>query len=180
MKKKILGITLIAVFLAMLIAPAMAGKGNNKLSYEATFRLDSFTLAYRFVPAPPPDANVVFVTVTSPVASLFTLEIAGVTYEPNYDAEMLLKKNVDQDFRTLRATETYTFDGVEGSLVVSVVGRTNNMDTAEQMDTVNVEGHGTGYFEGVKISAKGSCVLGDPTLKIHEGTIMGWPGLPAP
>ena len=164
-----------------LVGTATAGKGNNKLSYEVNIRLSGFDVATRFVPAPPPDANVVFVTVTNPVTSTFTLEIGGVTYTPNYDAEMVLKMTFNNpDFRTVRATETYTFDGVEGSLVVSVVGRTNNFGTLEEMDAVNVEGYGTGYFEGVKISAKGFNEPGDPTLKIHEGTIMGWPGLPSP
>jgi hypothetical protein len=161
------------------ISPAYASKGNNKLDYVGTFRLASFDMTMRFVPAPPPDANVVFVTLTNAVTETFTLEIGGVTYEPNFDVEMLLVRNLDQDFRLVRTTEIYTFDGVVGSLVVSVTGRTNNYGNPEQMDIVNVVGHGTGYFEGVKISAKGYSPLGDTSLKIHEGTIMGWTGLPA-
>jgi len=119
-------------------------------------------------------------TLTDPDIVTFTLEIGGVTYNPNIDAEMLLIRPLNNPvFRLIKSVETYTFDGVEGSLVVSVAGRTNNLGIpAEQMDAVNVEGHGTGYFEGVKISAKGFNEPGDTNLKIHEGTIMGWPGLP--
>ena len=177
-KKAVLFLSAIMVISILVISPAYAGKGNNKLEYVGTFRLATFDMSLRYVPAPPPDANVVFVTLTSSDTALFTLEIGGVTYEPNFDVEMLLVRNLDQDFRLVRTTETYTFDGVDGSLVVSVTGRTNDFGNPNQMDTVSVVGHGTGYFEGVKISAKGYSPIGDQSLKIHEGTIMGWPGLP--
>jgi len=179
MNKKTLALVCVIMVIPILSAiPVYAGKGDNKLDYVGTFRLASFDLNFRYVPAPPKEANIVFVTLTNPVTATFTLEIGGVTYEPNFDVEMLLVRNLDQDFRLVRTTEIYTFDSVDGSLVVSVIGRTNNMGTPEQMDTVTVVGHGTGYFEGVKISAKGYSPLGDPSLKIHEGTIMGWKGLP--
>ena len=181
MKRKFLVIVL-ALAVVLLAVPfigtVIGGKGTDKLHYEANFRMASYEIAFRYVPAPPPDANIVFVTLTNPVTSMFTLQIGEDIFTPNFDADMLLVRNLDQDFRLVKATETYTFDGVDGSLVISTVGRTNDYGTPDQMDIVNVVGHGTGWFEGVKISAKGYSPVGDTGLKIHEGTIMGWKGLP--
>jgi len=162
------------------VGTALAGKGDNKMSYEARFVLGApDSMIVRSVPSEE-DANVKFVSlVYSDPVPLFVLKIDGIEYPAVYaEAELLVIRRVGMPFRLLKATETYTFDGVDGSLVVRVTGRTNYMGTPEQMDIVNVEGHGTGHFEGVKISAKGYCPLGDTTLKIHEGTIMGWLGLP--
>ncbi len=180
MNKKILGLALAITFLAMLVAPVLAGKGNSKLSYEARFVLgapDSMTM--RSVP-PEGDANVNFISlVYSAPVPLFIFKIDGTEYPAIYtEAKILVIRRVGNPFRLVKATETYTFDGIDGSLVVRVTGRTNGMGTPDQMDIVNVEGHGTGYFKGVKISAKGYSPLGETTLKIHEGTIMGWSGLP--
>ena len=57
-----------------------------------------------------------------------------------------------------------------------MIGFTKNLGTSEREESVNVVGYGTGYFEGVKITAKG---IEDGAVKVHTGTIMGWSGLPA-
>jgi len=76
LNRKLLAITL-ALSIILLATPmlgtVMAGKGQNKLDYEGTFQLGGYTVESRFVPAPPPDANVQFITLTNPVVIIFTL-----------------------------------------------------------------------------------------------------------
>ena len=50
-----------------------------------------------------------------------------------------------------------------------------NYGTPEQYTLVKINGWGTGYFEGIKITADGYGTLSE---NIHLGTIIGWPGLP--
>jgi len=159
------------------VAPAYAGKGNKKLTYEARVQLAGFNgMDLKTVPPEGPP-KVRFLTLTQPMTPVsFVINIGGIDYYPNLDdVELIIMRNVDSTFRLIKSRETYSFDGAVGTLEVTAIGKTVNYGTPEAEEIVNVVGHGTGYFEGVKITAKGTDEGG---VKVHTGSIMGWAGLP--
>jgi hypothetical protein len=177
--KKALIIILTLLALPILtIMPVEAGKGQEKLYYEANVVIPGYIpVNVRTVPPETTQANVVFMT-ASGTATAFTLQIGSEVFYPNHLAEIQVILNVAQNLVLLKISETYSFDDVDGTLEISATGRINNYGAPDAMSDVTVVGHGTGYFKGVKISAHGGNEPGDFTHKIHIGTIMGWPGLP--
>ena len=184
MNKKLLGLGTITLAIIMILTPMVgtvaAGKGKEKLYYEANIIIPGFSVEdVRTVPPGAIPPNTVFLTLHA-TAEFFTLKIDSEIFTPTHSADMQVIINVKQNIVHLKIWETYTFEGVDGTLEIYGVGRIYNYDPADtslQMSDTKIVGHGTGYFEGVKISAEGSNVLGDFEDKIHIGTIMGWPGL---
>lgn len=180
MKKK-------AIFLAFMLlvipifscVPAYAGKGSDKLYYE--MNVDLIVYGPPVIRTAPPEGappNVVFMTLTEVDSVGFRLQIGSEMLYPDRSAVVEVIRNVKQSFILAKVTETYTFAGVDGSIELSLIGRINNYGTPDAMSEMNVVGHGTGYFEGVKIKAEGHNEEGNIDHKIHIGTIMGWTGLP--
>ena len=182
MNKKVLLIAVALLAVAILATPfvgtAMAGKGQEKLYYE----MNVTNIAYGIpeVRTAPPEAtpNVVFLTLTEVYSEDFSLQIGSQTFYPDRSAVVEIIMNQRQSFVLARVHEIYTFDGVDGTIEVSLTGRINYYYTPDAMSDMVVVGHGTGYFEGVKIMAEGHNEEGNLPQKIHKGTIMGWSGLP--
>jgi hypothetical protein len=178
MSKKTLIVTSVMFFaIALSIFPVYAGKGNNKLAYEARIELAGFGSSVTKDVPPEGDPNVRFLTYTEPnTPTSFVMKIGGIDYFPSVDeVELTIIRQYVANFRLIKSNEIYSFEGVDGTLIVSVIGFTKNLGTPEREESVNVVGYGTGYFEGVKITAKGT---EDGAAKVHTGSIMGWPGLP--
>lgn len=162
-----------------LVGTAIAGKGQEKLYYEMNVTI----LAYDLVDvqtAPPEGAppNVVILTLLETYSEDFSLQIGSETFYPDRSAEVRAILYTHQTFMIATVSETYTFDGVDGTIEIMLAGKTNDYGTPDAMSEMVVVGHGTGYFKGVKIMAEGHNELGNADHKIHVGTIMGWPGLP--
>ena len=177
MSKRILfGISVIFVTLILSTTAVYAGMGNNKLSYEARIQLAGFNSMETSYAPPTGTPRVRFRTLSEPLTpTSLVLKIGDIDYYPNLDdVELILVKHYKADFRTIKSTETYSFEGIDGTIVVSVIGKTINLSTDRQ-EMANVVGHGTGYFEDVIITGIGTDEGG---VKVHTGTIMGWPGLP--
>ncbi len=183
LNRKVLVIAVAFMALAMLATPivgtVMAGKGQEKLYYEANIVLAGYNIDnIRTVPPGATPPNTVFVT-ASGTAVAFTLQIGSEAYTPTHYADMQITIHTRQNLVFIQIWETYTFEGVDGTIEISAVGKIYNYgDLAIQMSDTKIVGHGTGYFEGVKIMAEGNNELGNFPHKIHIGTIMGWPGLP--
>ena len=177
MSKKVLFIISVMFVTLILSTTAVnAGMGNNKLSYEARIQLAGFNSIETSYAPPTGTPRVQFRTLSEPlVPTSFVLAIGGIEYYPNLDAvELILVRHYQVDFRTIKSTETYSFEGIDGTIVVSVIGKTINL-SGDRQEMANLVGHGTGYFEDVIITGTGTDEGG---VKVHTGTIMGWPGLP--
>lgn len=183
MKKKPLILALIFLTIPILtVATVQAGKGTEKVYYELNLVVPQAT-GYliediRFAPPETATPNVVFLTMSEIYHEDFTLQIGEETFTPDRSAELQVTRNWHQTFVLIKISETYTFDGVDGTIEISATGKVKNYGTPNAMSDVKVVGHGTGYFESVKILAEGGSEPGNPDHKIHIGAIMGWPGLP--
>lgn len=170
---------MLLVMPALAAAPAQAGEGTEKLYYELNVDIYTYT-ACNVRTAPPESAtpNVRFLDLVEDISEDFSLQIGNDVYYPSRSSEVEVIMPLHQSFVLTKFEETYTFEGIEGTIVVTGTGRVNNYYTDDAMSDVNVVGYGTGYFDGIKIKAEGSNEVGNAVHKIHIGTIMGWPGLP--
>ena len=204
MNKKVLGFVLASIFLAMLVAPVMAGKGQTKVSFKLVLVGTYGAGATR------KDAgqsihvdNMPFVatgwagSVEYPVPyAPLVLEIDGVPIVDPLSYEGLMKViwsvhpdgESGQENIALMVDEIITITGDNaGTLVLQVKG--NNYATGNGVGAGDsFIGFGTGDFEGVKIKGAtpdGAVRVGEmevapgvviPISKLERvGTVMGWP-----
>jgi len=184
MNKKVLGITLTVLFVAMLATPiigtVMAGKGQEK---------EDFLLHMVGQMAGPPEKAWLTNGSTLHVQGLpwvvvgdFYIEIGeGGAVETipkeelSYVGLMDLMQNQKQGFATLTVRETITIytDDTQTTErgTIEILTQGENRGGKGLM----VNGHGTGEFEGVKITGLTSTTPGPPLTIDRAGIVMGWP-----
>ncbi len=183
MNRKVVVLILILLVMPTLtisLVHADTGKGTTKLYFEANYvasraRLDEI----RTAPPNSSSPNVQFLTLTQSKPQLLTFQIGSDIYYPNWAGKATSKDILHQSLTLYKIEATVTFDGVNGTIELSITLRSHNLFMPNQVDNGTVVGHGTGYFEGVKILAE--YTNPDPANTSHKvliGTIMGWPGLP--
>ena len=174
MNKKVLGFVLASIFLAMLVAPAIAGKGQEKLSFQMVLSGD-------IPPVPAADPWLTLIPKKSEswmdaqrLKSLWTFADASATLlidgEPYYpdDFEFVGYNIQSADILSaptaeMKETSIFIFNGI-GTIIIEMTGKLFNENSAEQYVVHRGVGFGTDLLEGVKIDIKQS----------GEGTIMGW------
>jgi hypothetical protein len=204
MNKKVLGIALASIFLAMLVAPAIAGKGQTKLSFElvlvgtmgmpgeiiatgqAMHLNDVPFLATGWTGIPDTEWDESY----APIA----LTIDGVPVDPatlSYEGMMKVQYSAAPDGESgqpnmaIMVDETITITGDNaGTLVLQVKGNNENTGNGEKAGAGdNFIGFGTGDYAGVKIqgsSPGGPVTVGEDggatfSKLVRVGTVMGWP-----
>jgi hypothetical protein len=188
MNKKVLGIVLTVFFLAMLVAPVMAGKGQTKVSFRFAL-VGTYTSpavvklvgqSYHYLDMP-------FVAIgwpggdepyTTPYAGL-ALEIDGAPVDPtllSYTGMMKACGSGKSDNGVIMVDEVITIDdgsgGVAGTIVLQVKGNNYvNGNGVGQGDSFI--GFGTGAFEGVKIKGRtpdGPVQVGEMVVGVDPDT----------
>jgi hypothetical protein len=193
MNKKVLGFVLASIFLAMLVAPAIAGKGQEKLSFKLVM------IGHYMPPAKVVETeNTVhyfdlgFICQNPLTADpALTVEIDGVTLPDSRlgggTGLIHLNARVDAGY-TIQVNDMITIladDGhVMGDIVTVAMGNLNNGNGVG--GGMNFEGHGTDELEGVKVKGvtTGVVPIGTWTapsgveleiIRVERvGTIMGW------
>jgi hypothetical protein len=169
MNKKVLGIALASIFLAMLVAPVMAGKGQTKVSFRFVV-VGTYTApaVVKLVGQSAHYIDMPFVALgwlggdepyTTPYAPL-VLEIDGVPIDPellSYEGMMQAGGSAKSDNGYVRVDEVITIGdgegGEAGTIVLQVKGNNYaNGNGVGQGDSFI--GFGTGDFEGVKIQGR--------------------------
>jgi hypothetical protein len=169
MNKKVLGIALASIFLAMLVAPVMAGKGQTKVSFKfvlvgtyqapAVIKLVGQSAHYidmPFVATGWPGGDEPYTTPYAPLA----LEIDGVPIDPlllSYEGMMKAGGSSKSDNGLVTVDEIITIGdgegGVAGTIVLQVKG--NNYANGNGVGAGDsFIGFGTGDFESVKIQGR--------------------------
>lgn len=192
MNRKVLGIVLASIFLAMLVAPAIAGKGQEKLSFKLVM-IGHYT----------PPAKVVETENTIHYIDLgfichnpltadpaLTVEIDGVALPASRlgGGSGLIHLNANPKGYTIQVNDNITIladDGhVMGDIVTVAMGNLNKGNGVG--GGMNFEGHGTDELKGVMVKGVTTSVtvIGEWTapsgnvLNISRvervGTIMGW------
>jgi len=161
------------------VMPAYAGKGQEKLDFVL-----HFVGAYA---GPPEDAWLAGVTrhirgLPFVVTGDFYIEIGeagSVETIPkeclSYDGLMEININDKNGVTTLTVRETIT--------IYTDASQTIERGTIEILtqgenrggNGLMVNGHGTGEFEGIKITALTTLTPGPPATLDRIGTVMGWP-----
>ena len=191
MNKKILGIALTIFFLAMLAAPAMAGKGQEKLSFELQIAgvPDMDAENYKTWE---PGINVQVrgrnFFVTHPELTFVLIDEDGPNEEIiegtriDYYAEMYTKSHPDKGFYVIMVREVVSIyatsdkENLLGTLEIVSLGKTKG----NHGPATSFVGHGTGEFKGVKVngnSEPATVTLPPPELIVQlnrVGTVMGW------
>jgi len=201
MKKKVLGIALTVFFLALLVAPAIAGKGQTKLSFRLVL-VGTYggTGEVKYVGQSFHHTDMPFVTTGWWGSEAYpdtydpiVLEIDGVAVDPallSYEGMMKVIWSEHPDGESgqpniaLMVDENITI-GEAGKLVLQVKGNNYAMGKGAGDSFI---GLGTGAFEGVKIQGRtpdGAVQVGEldlgggtilPISKLERvGTVMGWP-----
>jgi hypothetical protein len=186
MNKKVLGLVFAFIFLAMLAAPmigaVMAGKGQEKLD---------FLLHMEGVYAPPAEKAWVTDSGTQHVQGLpwiivgdFYIEVGeGGAVEAipkeclSYFGLMDLMANQKQGFAVLRVRETITIYTDETKVTERGTIEILTQGVNPGGNGLIVNGHGTGEFEGVKITGLTTTTPSGTGFLIVDraGTVMGWP-----
>jgi hypothetical protein len=169
-KKKILGLALASIFLAMLVAPVMAGKGQTKQYYEFYLEGDGG-----------PDENTkmwmtedgIFQARGYPFyATYIEVTVGGNTFYPDpasYSCRMDF--TLDTNTMTLDCRVHESFD-VAGGTIEQWTAETVYEYGTNNVGGGNFVGFGSGALDGVKI--KGTTGMGGDGLD-RVGTVMGWP-----
>jgi hypothetical protein len=170
MNKKVLGIALASIFLAMLVAPVMAGKGQTKQYYE--FYLEG---------SGAPDEDTKMWTTEDGVlqargypfyADYIEVTIGGTTYEPDPESySCRMDFTLDLNTMTLDARVHESFD-VAGGTIEQWTAETVYEYGTNNIGGGNFVGFGSGALEGVKIQGT-TGMAGDGLDRV--GTVMGWP-----
>ena len=203
MKKKVLGIALTVFFLALLVAPAIAGKGQTKLSFRLVL-VGTYggTGEVKYVGQSFHHTDMPFVTTGWWGSEAYpdtydpiVLEIDGVAVDPallSYEGMMKVIWSEHPDGESgqpniaLMVDENITI-GEAGKLVLQVKG--NNYNTGNGVGQGDsFIGFGTGDYKGVKIQGRtpeGAVQVGEMEVapgvvlgisKLERvGTVMGWP-----
>jgi hypothetical protein len=170
MNKKILGVTISILTMAMLVAPlvgvAYAGKGEEKLD---------FVLYMVGATAGPPDkiwtTNGGIMQIKGyhwGITGDYYIEVDGTKYYPTgYSSSLIITINTKTGASIVHVKESIIFD--DGTIEITVIDITFPPEPTEGSFT----GIGTGSLAGVKV--QGTCDGHDTTTIIRTGTIMGWP-----
>ena len=194
MNKKILGIVISVLTLAILVAPVMAGKGQTRQSFELVYQEHPLS-ADGSDSHPSPKDSVLGVDLRtfhgrdcihlSPI-------LESTLFIDDTEEQFTITKqggcNYDFNARTMmvihRATETLTLSIGEttyGTIVLSIIEK---IDWSTMESEGTFIGSGTDYFEDVKIVGLISSEIVfwdnfDPNQMILEitysGIVMGWP-----
>jgi hypothetical protein len=187
MNRKLLGLALAISFLAILIAPVMAGKGQNKVTFEFTFADQVY-----YVMQPPKEAGQnIFLLLAFDLGEdgVVHLEIGGEDYysygtgyvdesdfayysEMRYDVHKRFDET-GKDFTTIHWWYTLDFGGDD---VITITCNGLNFNTDPATSRANIVGFGTGIFEDIQL--EGTAGNDETGLITHWGTIMGWPEMP--
>jgi hypothetical protein len=170
LNRKVLGIAVFLLAVAMLATPfvgtVMAGKGQEKLSFEVVLEGDTtpVTLSIDFIPAGSSEAQRVKIAWTFAEGTTATLLIDSVEYAPSdfdFIGFNMADAQLEPNFAVSKLTWTFTF-GEIGTIVVESTGKIVDLYTPDEHVVYKNTGHGTGQLKGVKIDQ-------------HElvGTIMG-------
>lgn len=172
MNKKLLGLGLAVTFLAMLVGPALAGKGQTKQYYE--FWLEGIS-------APGPDTKmwttedgVLQARDFGFIASYIEVTVGGVTYYPDpasYSATIDFTLDTVALTLDIRVHETFIVDGI-GTITQKTAETIYDYGTPDMAGGGNFVGFGSEGLEGVKILGTTGMVDGHP---VRVGTLMGWP-----
>ena len=184
MNKKVLGLGLASIFLAMLIAPVIAGKGTDIVDFTFTFDAQQMTII-------PPvretgETAHIFATFDLGENGMVHLVIDGEDYysygtaftedsDFTYYSEMTVEvhkalSDPDKDFGNLHWWYTLDFGGDD---VITIKCNGKNYRTTPATSWANIVGFGTGIFEDIKL--KGTAGNDETGLITHWGTIMDWP-----
>jgi hypothetical protein len=194
MNKKLLGLVLSITFLAMLVTPAMAGKGQKRQSFEFSFKeyplstdgpdshagpkgsmlgLDLRTFHGRDCTHDSPILEYVINIADIPTSYTITGREGGCNYEFNSKTMIVIHKS----------TETLTLSNSEtdqGTIILSIKEKIDWASPTFDTEGTFI-GFGTGIFEDVKITGTTTTHLIDDVTWGYcleatlTGIVMGWP-----
>ena len=179
-----MGVLFSILALAILIAPVMAGKGQDKVSFVFTFASQTY-----WVFQPPKEAGEnLFLPLAFDLGENGIVHLAidgedyysyGTSYveesDFTYYSEMRydLHKRYDEtgkNFATMHWWYTLDFGGDD---VITITCDAMNFITDPATSRGNIVGFGTGIFEDIQL--RGTAGNDETGLITHWGTIMGWP-----
>jgi len=189
MKKKLLGVFVSVLAVAMLVAPVMAMKGQTKQDFKLVFQ--GLPVGGEVKEA---DGNIInrdpdFVVLGDIYVQIGTggvIEDLSKDYLEYEGIMNFVTHSKPEEFYTVRVVETifiysspeHTEENLRGTLVITAIGDNRGGNGG------NFVGHGTGEFEGVKINGNSDpleIVPGNPDPPYiyiqltRTGTVMGWP-----
>ena len=156
--RKILGIAVFLLAVAMLATPfvgtVMAGKGQEKLSFEVVLEGDTtpVLLSIDFIPAGSSEAQRLKTAWTFADATAALL-IDGTPYVPDvfeFVGFNMADLQLEPNFAISKITYTFTF-GEIGTIVVESTGKIVDLYTPDEHVVYKNTGHGTDQLRGVKI-----------------------------
>lgn len=194
MSKKILGIIVSIAMLAMLIAPVMAGKGQEKLSFELQiFGAPDATSGIMWEAGINVQIRNRDYYIAPEVGETFILIDEGGANEElisddylDYEAKMYVKSHPEKGFYVIIVPEiVYIYADTDkqtlrGTLELVSLGKTKEPFGP----ATSFVGHGTGEFDGVMVKGNteaGLVIPGNPNppfvyVQLNRvGTVMGWP-----
>ena len=192
MNKKILGIVFSTVMLAILIAPVIAGKGQEKLSFELQIAGVTEPLSEewkRWEPGINIQVRGREFFITHPELTFVLIDEGGPNEELiegdriDYYAELCTKNHPEKGFYIIQVREVITIYATSdkitevGTLEIVALGKTKG----DHGPATSFVGKGTGAYEGVIVSGNSepaTVTLPPPELIVQlnrVGTVMGWP-----
>jgi len=170
MNKKLLGVLLSILTMAILVAPVMAGKGQTKQDYEFWLEGTSGPDTKEWVTADGVLQGRDFIF----TASYIEVTIDGTTYYPDpesYSCTMDFAIDLVSLTLDIRVHETFEVDGL-GTITQRTAETIYDYGTPDMAGGGNFVGFGSDGLEGVKIQGTSSMVDFHP---VRVGTVMGWP-----
>jgi hypothetical protein len=163
----IVGLMTIAMLATPLVGTVIAGKGQEKLSFQIVVTGDTTVvpLSLDLIPDDLEKAQRLKTAWTFADATV-TLLIDGWPYVPDvfeFVGFNMADLQLEPNFAVSKLTWTFTFNGI-GTIVVESTGKIIDMYTPDEHVVYKSTGHGTDQLQGVKIDQQ----LGEPV-----GTIMG-------
>ena len=191
-KKKVLVFALAFVILAVLATPVMAGKGQEKLSFELQIAGVTEPLSENFKRWEP-GINVQVrgrdFLITHPEDTFVLIDEGGANEDLiegdciTYYGELYTKNHPEKGFYCIQVREiieiyeTSDKEVLRGTLEIKALGKTKG----DHGPATNFVGHGTGEFKGVNIvgNSEPATITPPPPELIVQlnrvGTVMGWP-----
>jgi hypothetical protein len=187
LNKKILGLAVTILTLAMLVAPAMAGKGQEKQDFELLFQ-GLPAGGYREA-----GNNRIYIDRTFWVGGDMHVKIGSDTIDGEYleyAATMATVAHLDEfdetRFAHVQVRETISIYNSETHIPANLLGTLEILALGDNKagNGASFIGYGTGDFEGVKIEGTSLpySIIPDVTSPagfwvqlIRQGTVMGWP-----
>jgi len=202
--KKVLGFALASIFLVMLVAPVIAGKGQEKLSIRLNIgSYDSTTATYGKVwnspkkielpeygrithmrggdwgdPATHEDFMIV---VDEGGVNEAILENDDITYSCSYDADfrnaMYGEEALPYVIMLIRVRETWVIDSDDYEGYIEILTVDKVLDYANLYEGIHGWGSfvGHGVINGQSVKLSGESIMDPVTTDVYrEGTVMGW------